>query len=563
MALGLEGVANLARALSEERGVDIKFEGSWPVTDGARVRVPSSNADEFMVGAVDAMSAVASCGSQEHLDLVSSDALLAQLFCGIESARCLDLFSQSFEGAPYHAGRANLLWCELIESGQLDEISCAVASVGLGAFGIVAPGPFCESLRQEHAELYASLHQGARSADQSLAIAKAFHEAFQSVSGAEELMEQAAIFAQPSSSDEDEDGDGEDFEDGDEDADARGKSKGAPCKFTFTPKDDNGGDRESGRAGAPRDSRFPWSKPETESDGGAKIQPMFTDMDEILVLDGKGSREEAACLSRAVAPAVRKMISKFERVLKTKEMVKWRFERERGGIDSRSLAKLQASPGFRAPFKEKQAFESDAVALFVLIDLSGSMSSSQISVARQTAMALGMAMARLDIDCQIGGFSSGDCESYSDRPKTSGYWPGRKDERLVLRKFKSFGKPSLAGLCQIEIDRSIPQNPDGEAVAWAADELMANSRRRKILLVISDGEPATGECECSVLERDLKARLGLITKAGIETIGVGIQTTAVRMFYEQHVVVSNLDDLASTALDKLCKILLDGAVARA
>ena len=54
-----------------------------------------------------------------------------------------------------------------------------------------------------------------------------------------------------------------------------------------------------------------------------------------------------------------------------------------------------------------------------------------------------------------------------------------------------------------------------------------------------------------------------ITSAGIETVGIGIQTEAVSRFYKQHVVVSNLEDLATSALDKLCKILLDGVIARA
>ena len=568
MALGIQGVANLARALSEERGVEIKFEGSWPVTDGARVRVPSSDCDEFMVGAVDAMSAVAACSSQEHLALVSSDALLAQLFCGIESARCLDIFSKSFEGAPHHVRRANELWSAVIDSGQLDEISVAVASVGLAAFGICAPGDFCEQLRQEHAALYSSLREGSRSADQSLALAKAFHEAFKSIEGAEELRKEMA-FGEGSSCDGEDGEEGEDWEEGEDgecssSGEGREKAGRAQKKIMFQskgagasdPENSEGLPRGPGRGGAP------WSR--AECDGGvAKAHPMFTDMDEIHILDGQGEREQAARISLAVAPAVRKMISKFERVLKTKEMAKWRFERERGGIDSRSLARLQASPGFRAPFKEKQVFESDAVALFVLVDLSGSMNGSQIDVAQQAAMALGMAVARLDIDCEIGGFSSGDCESYSDRPPTSLNWQGRRREKLVLRKFKSFGKPSLAGLCQIMVDGSNPQNPDGEAVAWAANQLMAHSRKRKILLVISDGEPGTAECGCDILRSDLKARLASITSAGIETVGIGIQTEAVSRFYKQHVVVSNLEDLATSALDKLCKILLDGVIARA
>ena len=89
--------------------------------------------------------------------------------------------------------------------------------------------------------------------------------------------------------------------------------------------------------------------------------------------------------------------------------------------------------------------------------------------------------------------------------------------------------------------------------------MMENPRRRKILMVLSDGEPATGDTPSSWLEEDLSARLAAMRRAGIETVGVGIQTDAVKTFYDDHVVVNDLQGLVETALGQLSKILMRGA----
>jgi cobalamin biosynthesis protein CobT len=586
LMLGKQGVAKLARALSEERGVLIEFEGSWPVTDGARVRVPSMEGDDaFMIGAVDAMAAVVAAGDKEYLQLASHNALLAQIYCAIESARCMPIFAKDFQGAPAHASLANARWHMLIALGQLDEVSTAVASVGLEAFGTPSKTAKCHELRAAHGALYDQLSL-VDSAESSFDLAMRFSKAFEKLSGADDLSSHG-VFDQERYDEED-----EEDEDGADDVEQEdGKGMGAPSKLGLMnpramarrlaeldafPESMTQNERENlkkqldemmaamekaeadqkaeGSAGG---ARWPWSIPQRDG-GAAKLIPRYTDHDETRIHDGLGSHDVEAQMAREVAPVVRSMVAGFERVLKTKEQIKWRFERERGAIDTRTLARLQSSPGFRAPFKDKKVFESDAVAVHVLVDLSGSMTEgNKVGVAAQAAMALAMAMKRLDIDCEVSGFSSGPCAEYSRR-EPDGDSRGRVHEKLVMRKFKSFGKSSLRGLSHIKIDSSAVQNPDGEAVAWAADQLMANPRKRKILMVLSDGEPATEECSCVHLAMDLTSRLAAIKKSGIETIGLGILTSDVKEFYDQSAVVRNLDDLATTALSTLCSILLSG-----
>ena len=252
------------------------------------------------------------------------------------------------------------------------------------------------------------------------------------------------------------------------------------------------------------------------------------------------------------------MVAKFERALKAKEQSRWRFERERGAIDPRSLAKLSASPGFRAPFKDRKVGESTKVAVSVLMDLSGSMQCrGLVGNAKAAAMALGMAMQRLGIDCEISGFGSGFCGEYAERPAPD-VWRGRCRERLAIRVFKSFEGGSLRGVSLADVRGDAMENPDGEALAWCAGRLAAHPCNRRILMVLSDGEPATRETCSEWLGEDLKSRVGAIEAAGIETVGVGLEDDSVSRFYPHWVVVRDMEALTGSALGKLGEILLAG-----
>lgn len=123
---------------------------------------------------------------------------------------------------------------------------------------------------------------------------------------------------------------------------------------------------------------------------------------------------------------------------------------------------------------------------------------------------------------------------------------------LDLRVFKRFGARDLRGLAAIECGH---ENPDGEALAWAAARLSERKARRRLLFVLSDGYPSTSDGDPAVLRRDLLARVQAVTESGIELVGIGIQDDAVEAFYPNAVVVRKLHELPTVAFETLSRLL--------
>ena len=99
------------------------------------------------------------------------------------------------------------------------------------------------------------------------------------------------------------------------------------------------------------------------------------------------------------------------------------------------------------------------------------------------------------------------------------------------------------------------QNPDGECIAWAAKRLSMQRKKRKILIVLSDGQPATGDTSYALLQSDLRARIQEVSKFGIEVIGIGIETDYVKNFYPDYVILTDAKDLPKQAMNKIAKML--------
>ncbi len=76
-------------------------------------------------------------------------------------------------------------------------------------------------------------------------------------------------------------------------------------------------------------------------------------------------------------------------------------------------------------------------------------------------------------------------------------------------------------------------------------------------MVFSDGMP--NSCgDHTILNADLKKAVADIKKSGIEVIGIGIETEAVKTFYPEYVVLNDVQDLPKKALGKLAGLLTRG-----
>ncbi len=281
--------------------------------------------------------------------------------------------------------------------------------------------------------------------------------------------------------------------------------------------------------------------------------PFSTKYDQVTDHSGKGDRAKYAAAKRSVQSLVSPIRQQLERILKVKEAARWVTERDRGTINARALNQLLVNKNSTKIFKEFVKTETNNVAIEILVDMSGSMGGEKIDVARATCIAMAESLTALNIPFEVTGFYSVPDERVARATRgrdLSRY--NRTDERLDLHIFKSFDTRVLTGLSEIHVGGF---NPDGECVAWAAKRLAVRKEKRKILIVLSDGQPSTGDSIPARLCSDLKQRVKLIERSGIETVGIGILSDAVQHYYTDHIVLNDLKDLPTMAMRKLAKIV--------
>jgi cobalamin biosynthesis protein CobT len=295
-------------------------------------------------------------------------------------------------------------------------------------------------------------------------------------------------------------------------------------------------------------------------DGRPRLSvPLTTEFDLVTDLTGQGDSAAWRKLRALARAETAPLAAKLERALKADEQTHWRREQERGEIDRPALARLATSPGYRTPFRVKRVTLGRDAAVTLLIDRSGSMAGRKIELARLCAAALCDALTQLAFACEVLGYSSVESaamRALCDEQRAAGahlHRYNRLVERLDFQVYKRFGSNDLRGLSAIECGH---ENPDGEALAWAAARLSDQRAGRRILMVLSDGYPATGDGNPAILRTDLRARIEAIGLAGIELIGVGILDDAVESFYPHNVVVRKLDELPAVAFGVLSELLL-------
>ena len=344
---------------------------------------------------------------------------------------------------------------------------------------------------------------------------------------------------------------------------------------------------ESDGQGAPDDSRAPVS---AESGGGAIADtassaeaptpgdaaprtirlsadnrpllsvPLTTAFDTVTDFTGNGEPARWHRLRSAARAQTEPLKLRLERALKVDEQTRWKREQERGELARMSLAHLVTSPGYRTPFRVPRAAPGRDAAVSLLIDCSGSMAGRKIELARLCAAALCDALTQLGFACEVLGYSSVEDAAMRAHYQrwidaghdTFGY--NRFVERLDLRVYKRFDSDNPSGLACIECGH---ENPDGEALSWAAERLLAKRARRRILMVLSDGYPATGDGNPTILRTDLRARVDALRERRVELIGVGILDDAVETFYPVSRVVEHLHELPGAAFSVLSDTLLD------
>jgi nitric oxide reductase activation protein len=295
--------------------------------------------------------------------------------------------------------------------------------------------------------------------------------------------------------------------------------------------------------------------------GEAPYSVFTKDEDEIKVLqvpDNAVKDDWVPKLDEAVSSMVGPMQKDIERLMAAQSLAVRTAGHKSGRLHSASLYRvLQGDPRV---FQRKEEHTSKDTAVMLLVDNSGSMQGGRIVVAMQAAYALAQTLERVGIPSEIIGFTTGALSSSSrqqayDEYSKHGIRFSRDCSTIVMPIFKTFNE-RLNGTVkkriayQLNAQVGMNTNTDGESLEYAAQRLIPRRERRKVMLVLSDGQPV-GEGTST----HLKATVKSLTKMGVETVGIGIQTDAVKNYYPRHMTLNNLQELPAAVMGELKRIL--------
>jgi cobaltochelatase CobT len=241
-----------------------------------------------------------------------------------------------------------------------------------------------------------------------------------------------------------------------------------------------------------------------------------------------------------------------------------------GKINSPALHR--AVSGDERVFRRKVTQTTQATAMTLLVDCSGSMSGSKIKTAMEAAFAFADILDRLKIPCEVLGFTTGE---YPDGHNWNTFSEEVEKMRVdtglprgvirfgptVVRIYKAFGERFMVEqkkrmVRMVQTEEGMGSNNDAMALEYASSRLMLRQEPRKIMIVFSDGRPADMGVTQEVIGHTMKAIIKRLDKQGVETIGIGIEDATVKAYYAKSMVIQNVSQLPGMVMKELKKLLL-------
>lgn len=284
--------------------------------------------------------------------------------------------------------------------------------------------------------------------------------------------------------------------------------------------------------------------------------------DRVVIPRASDNGEAYQNLYSEVRPYVSALRQQLIRTMRSKDAKFWVGEQEEGHINSRRLYTLLNQDSNKV-FRKTTVCETNSVATSLLIDLSGSMSGPRIQMARQVAILFAETLNQLRIPFEVIGFSTEPSkrtylqvsqETGMDLQELSKHYA--RFFPCVFSIFKAFNEPYRAIKPRIPSMTDKEYTPMDDAILFCAKRMVPRKETRKLVLVLTDGEPYSGNSimQHLVIER-LETILGKCKQAGIECSAIGIQSNFVENHFEDYIVVQELADLPKAFYKKFSRLL--------
>ncbi|NOF30853.1 VWA domain-containing protein [Vibrio cholerae] len=201
-------------------------------------------------------------------------------------------------------------------------------------------------------------------------------------------------------------------------------------------------------------------------------------------------------------------------------------------VATHRLAASQA--GESRLFIQRQPRIAPNAAVHLLVDISGSMGKpigegnrKYFHVANEAALALAIAL-----------------EGIPGVVPAVSYFPGIHQEVSIVLLPKQSVRHRAA--CFDQKPRGC--TPMAQAMWFAANSLLAQKQKRKLMIVLTDGDPDDWAATHDIVDR--------CRRSGFELLGIGIQTRSVERFFPQSIVINDVKDLKRELFEVTQQLLI-------
>ena len=247
-----------------------------------------------------------------------------------------------------------------------------------------------------------------------------------------------------------------------------------------------------------------------------------------------------------------KLLSKKNNILEYQQL---------GVLNRKKLTQIVLNPHLENIFINQKNHDYQNTTITLLLDNSGSMRGMPIVISAMSCQIIATILERFGVKTEIIGFTTVDWKGgkvkklweMSGRPSE----PGRLNQlrHIIYKHSKQSFKKAKINLGLMLKEGLLKENIDGEALLFAKARLMQQSEKRKILVVISDGNPVDDSTNSAngydILSWHLqKVILQIEKQQKIEVIGIGIGHDLQR-FYQNSITIDNLEDLGNVLIAKI------------
>ena len=296
-----------------------------------------------------------------------------------------------------------------------------------------------------------------------------------------------------------------------------------------------------------------------------------TEFDEVVSAEAFRETEELCALRRRLdlscataRRSVGRLASRLRDAVMARAPMGWETCLDDGMLDPGRLAAFVADPVDPHAYRRRAHTGHRDTMVALLVDNSGSMKGELIMRAAVTADIVAQTLERCGVRVEVLGFTTQAWKG----GRTFDKWrrdgmppnPGRLNDlrHVVYKAADAPWRRARRNLGLMLDDDLLKENVDGEAILWAHRRLMRRPETRRILVVVSDGEPVDNitleHNSEDFLARHLQGVVAWIeAHSPVELLAIGVDREIGR-FYPQAIVVGDAEALCGVLLDRLADL---------